>query len=71
MKKEDEPKTSFITPTGTYCYLQLLEGLKNASGSFNRMTTKVLSTQLGRIFLTYVYDIIIRSTKQQSHISDL
>jgi hypothetical protein len=21
MKKEDEPKTSFITPSGTYCYL--------------------------------------------------
>jgi hypothetical protein len=25
MKKEDEPKTSFITPSGTYCYLQMLE----------------------------------------------
>jgi hypothetical protein len=21
MKKEDEPKASFITPSGTYCYL--------------------------------------------------
>jgi hypothetical protein len=21
MKKDDEPKTSFITPSGTYCYL--------------------------------------------------
>jgi hypothetical protein len=28
MKKEDEPKTSFITPSGTYCYLRMLEGLK-------------------------------------------
>jgi hypothetical protein len=35
------------------------------------MTTKVLSTQLSRNVLTYVDDIIIRSTKQQSHISDL
>jgi hypothetical protein len=42
MKKEDEPKTSFITPSGTYCYLRMPEGLKNAGGSFNRMTTKVL-----------------------------
>jgi hypothetical protein len=23
MKKEDEPKTSFITPSGTYCYLRM------------------------------------------------
>jgi hypothetical protein len=42
MKKEDEPKTSFITPSGTYCYLRMPEGLKNARESFNRMTTKVL-----------------------------
>jgi hypothetical protein len=28
MKKEDEPKTSFITPSGTYCYLWMPEGLK-------------------------------------------
>jgi hypothetical protein len=42
MKKEDEPKTSFITPSGTYCYLRMPEGLKNAGGSFIRMTAKVL-----------------------------
>jgi hypothetical protein len=28
MKKEDEPKTSFITPNGTYCYLRMPKGLK-------------------------------------------
>jgi hypothetical protein len=43
MKKEDEPKTSFITPSDTYCYPQMLEGLKNVGGSFSRMTSKVLS----------------------------
>jgi hypothetical protein len=26
MRKEDEPKTSFITPSGTYCYLRMPEG---------------------------------------------
>jgi hypothetical protein len=38
--KEDEPKTSFITLSGTYCYLRMPEGLKNAGGSFSRMTSK-------------------------------
>jgi hypothetical protein len=28
MKKEDEPKTSFITLSGTYCYLRMPEGLR-------------------------------------------
>jgi hypothetical protein len=71
MKKEDEPKTSFITPSGTYCYLRMLEGLKNAGGSFSRMTTKVLHSQIGRNVLTYVDDIIVKSTKQENHIADL
>jgi hypothetical protein len=26
MTKEDEPKNSFITPSGTYCYLGYLSG---------------------------------------------
>jgi hypothetical protein len=71
MKKEDEPKTSFITPSGTYCYLRMPEGLKNAGGSFRRMTAKVLHSQIGRNVLTYVDDIIVKSTKQENHVADL
>jgi hypothetical protein len=71
MKKEDEPKTSFITRSGTYCYLQMQKGLKNARGSFSRITTKVLSSQIGKNVLTYVDEIIVRSIKQEDHISDL
>jgi hypothetical protein len=71
MKKEDEPKTSFITPSGTYCYLRMPEGLKNAGGSFSRMTTRVLHSKIGRNVLTYVDDIIVKSTKQENHIANL
>jgi hypothetical protein len=71
MKKEDEPKTSFITPSGTCFYLWMSEGLKNAGGSFSRMTAKVLCSQIGRNVLTYVDDIIVKSTKQENHIADL
>jgi hypothetical protein len=71
MKKEDEPKTSFITPRGTYCYLRMPEGLKHAGGSFSRMTAKVLHSQIVKNVLTYVDDIIVKSTKQENHIDDL
>jgi hypothetical protein len=64
-QKEDEPKTSFITPSGTYCYLRIFVG-----GSFGRMTSKVLSSQIGRNVLTFVDDIIVKSTKQENHIAD-
>jgi len=66
MRKEDEEKTSFITPFGTYCYVRMPEGLKNAGQSFSRMTSKVLEPQLKRNILAYV---IIAA--RQDHISDL
>jgi len=47
------------------------EGLKNAGGSFNRKTAKVVGDQLGRNVLIYVDDIIVRSIKRQDHVSDL
>jgi hypothetical protein len=71
MKKEDESKTSFITPSGTNCYLWMPEALKNAGGSFSRMTAKVFHSQIGRNVLTNVDDIIVKSTKQENHIADL
>jgi hypothetical protein len=51
-RKEVRPKTSFITPSGIYCYLRMPEGLTNAGGSFSKMIAKVLSTQMGRNILT-------------------
>jgi hypothetical protein len=36
--KEDEEKMGFITPFDTYCYLRMLEGLKNVGPIFCRMT---------------------------------
>jgi hypothetical protein len=71
MKKEDETKTSFITPNGTYYCLRMPEGLKNAGGSFSRMTARVLHSQIGSNVLTYVDDIIVKSTKQENHIANL
>ena len=42
LNKEDEEKTSFTTPFGTYCYTKMLEGLKNAGLTFAKMTKAVL-----------------------------
>ena len=41
-QKEDEEKTSFTTPFGTYCYTRIPEGLKNVGSTFARMTKAVL-----------------------------
>lgn len=49
----------------------MTEGLKNASKSFSKMTCKVLNNQNGKNVLTYVDDIFVRSTRQETHILDL
>ena len=61
MRTEDEEKTSFITPFGTYCFVRMPEGLKNAGQSFSRMTSKVLEPQLKTNILAYVDDIVVIS----------
>jgi hypothetical protein len=43
---EDEEKPSFVTPFGTFCWIRMPEGLKNAGCTFSRMITIVLHPQL-------------------------
>jgi len=71
MRKEDEEKTSFITPFGTYCFVRMPEGLKNAGQSFSRMSNQVLGPQLRRNVSAYVDDIIVTSVIRQNHVADL
>ena len=63
MKKSDEEKTSFTTPFGTYCYVRMPEGLRNAGCTFNRTIATVLDTQLDMNISAYVDDVVVRSKK--------
>ena len=67
MNKADEEKTSFTTSFGTYCYVRMPEGLRNARCTFNRST----GDQLGRNISAYVDDVVVRSKKKEDHIQDL
>jgi hypothetical protein len=71
MKEEDKTSTSFITPFGTYCFIRMLEGLKNAGSTFSRLTKMVLESQVGQNIFTYVDDIVIASKNKEDHLADL
>jgi hypothetical protein len=71
MKEEDKASTSFITPFGTYYFIKMPEGLKNAGSTFSRLTKTVLESQVGRNIFTYVDDIIITSRNKEDHLVDL
>jgi hypothetical protein len=71
VRKEDEEETSFITPFGTFYFVRMPKGLKNAGCTFSRMIAIVLHPQIRRNILAYVYDIVIKSVQRKDHISDL
>ena len=71
MAKEDEEKTSFITPIGAFCYLRMPFGLKNAGATFQRLVCLILKDQLGRNVEVYVDDAVVKSLQVSSHIEDL
>jgi hypothetical protein len=71
LRKEDEEKTSFITPFDTFCYLRMPEGVRNAEPTFCRMTKATLKDEVGRNILSYVDDIVVVSRKNDTYISDL
>jgi hypothetical protein len=71
VRREDEEKTSFITPFGTFCFVRMPEGPKNAGCTFSRMIAIFLHPQLRRNILAYVDDIVVKSIQRRDHISDL
>jgi hypothetical protein len=64
-------KMSFITPFGTYCYLSMPEGIKNAGTTFYRMTKAILKDQMQRNVFAYDDDIVVASKKKATQINDL
>jgi hypothetical protein len=71
LRKEDEEKTSFITPFGTYCYLRIPEGLKNDGSIFYRMMKTILREQMERNVSAYVDDIVVVCRKKETQLQDL
>jgi hypothetical protein len=71
LRKADEEKNNFITPLRTFCYLKMLEGLRNARPTFYRMTKASLKDQVDRNILSYVDDIVVASRKKKTYIFNL
>jgi hypothetical protein len=71
MKETDQLATSFVTPYGTYCYVTMPFGLKNAGPTYQRTMQKCLADQIGCNIHAYVDDIAVMSKKQDDLIADL
>uniref|UniRef100_A0A2N9HKP3 Uncharacterized protein n=1 Tax=Fagus sylvatica TaxID=28930 RepID=A0A2N9HKP3_FAGSY len=67
----DQEKTAFITPRGTYCYRVMPFGLKNAGATYQRMVTKMFGPMLGKTVEVYIDDMLVKSLREENHIADL
>ncbi|KAL0411682.1 UNVERIFIED_CONTAM: hypothetical protein Slati_3757900 [Sesamum latifolium] len=68
---EDRKKVSFITSTGTFCYVAMPFGLKNAGATYQRLVDKIFRPQIGRNVEVYIDDMLVKSKRAGDHVADL
>nr|CAC33017.1 hypothetical protein [Antirrhinum hispanicum] len=71
MAERDQEKTSFITDFGTYCYLVMPFGLKNAGTTYQRLMNAMFSPMIGDNLEVYVDDIVAKCKEASQHNADL
>ncbi|CAA0829022.1 Unknown protein, partial [Striga hermonthica] len=71
LAREDRKRVSFLTSRGTYCYVVMPFGLKNAGATYQRMVDKIFKEQLGRNMEVYVDDMLVKSNEELDHVRDL
>ena len=53
--------TYFITPFGSFCYVMMPFGLKNAGATYQQCMLKCFGDLIGRTIEAYVDDIMVKS----------
>ena len=71
MDPGDQEKTSFVTTQGTYCYLVMPFGLKNAGATYQMLVNRMFQKQIGTTMEVYIDDMLVKSTTAELHIAHL
>ena len=71
MKESDQLATSFITPFGSFCYVTIPFGLKNAGATYQRCMLKCFGDLIGRTVEAYMDNIVVKSKWVDQLVADL
>lgn len=71
VKKEDQPKTAFITKYGLYQFTRMSFGLCNAPSTYARAMDLVLRGLNSEIVLCFLDDILVMGKDFEDHMSNL
>ena len=68
---DDQEKTTFTTPWGTFMYVKMPFGLMNAGATFQRAMYISFVDELGRFIFIYLDDVTIYSKFNDEHLQHL
>ena len=71
LAEEDQDKTSFTTPWGTYCYVVMPFGLRNAGTTYQRAMIEIFHDMIHIDMEVYVDDILVKSRTRSEQPQDL
>jgi hypothetical protein len=69
--KEDQEKTTFITPFGAYCYTTMSFRLKNAGTTYQQAIQACFKRKLNKNVEAYVDDVVVKTRNSDMLIADL
>ena len=67
LAEEDQDKTSFTTLWGTYCYVVMPFGLKNAGATYQRVMMVIFHDMIHIDMKIYVDGILVKSRTRTEH----
>ena len=68
---DDQHKTTFTTPWGTFMYVKIPFGLMNVGATFHREMDISFSEEIGYFIVIYFDDIIVYSKTDEEHLAHL
>ncbi|KAH9302656.1 hypothetical protein KI387_014239, partial [Taxus chinensis] len=71
ISEQDQAKTTFITPWGTYCYAIMPFGLKNAGATCQQAMTYIFHDLIHKIMESYVDDLLAKAKKRCDYLEVL
>ena len=68
---DDQEKTAFTTPWGTFMYAKMPFGLMNAGATFQREMDIAFSKEKDKMVVVYLDDITVFSRREEDHLKHL
>jgi ribonuclease HI len=68
---DDQEKTTFTTPWGTFMYVKMPFGLMNVGATFQRAMDISFVDELGRFIVIYLDDVTVYSKSDKEHLQHL